>query len=138
MNAVKLTGLLLTVMIFFACEKENKLFFNKNDKTIGCWVNPITVDTLWKYTRAKSLKDNDYGFIFYSDQRFVERKNAGWCGTPPISYADFDGTWSKKDSVIDITVKFWGGLADYQWKVISVDDNNLAILKLKEVYRPKI
>lgn len=126
------------MMIIFACQKENEIFFNGTDKIIGCWINPTAVDTLWKYTRSKSLKDNDYGFVFKSDQWFVERKNSGWCGTPPISYADFDGTWTIKDSLINITVKFWGGLADYQWRVISVDDNNLTVHKLKEVYRPKI
>jgi len=63
--------------------------------------------------------------------------DTGWCGTPPIAYSDFDGTWNKKDSVIKITVAYWGGLADYQWKVISVDNNNLTIYRLKEEYHSK-
>lgn len=65
---------------------------------------------------------------------FIERKNAGWCGTPPIAYADFNGSWAKNDSLIDITVDYWGGVANYHWKIISIDNNNLILCKLKEEY----
>ena len=66
---------------------------------------------------------------------FSTNKNAGWCGTPPISYADFEGTWKKSDSTISITVGYWGGLLDYQWKIVSIDNKSLTIVKLQEEYR---
>jgi hypothetical protein len=117
--------LFLSIIILIACEKSNEPIVNDSDKLIGYWINPVAIDTVWKYERANTLKDNDYGFAFKSGQLFVERKNAGWCGTPPISYTDFDGTWTKNDSVINITVGYWGGLADYQWKIILIDNNSL-------------
>lgn len=134
MKTVNKMILFLSIIILIACEKSNEPIVNNSDKLIGYWINPVAIDTVWKYERANSLKDNDYGFAFKSGQLFVERKNAGWCGTPPISYTDFDGTWTKNDSVINITVGYWGGLADYQWKKILIDNNSLTIYRLKEEY----
>jgi hypothetical protein len=125
MKTVNKMILFLSIIILIACEKSNEPIVNDSDKLIGYWINPVAIDTVWKYERANTLKDNDYGFAFKSGQLFVERKNAGWCGTPPISYTDFDGTWTKNDSVINITVGYWGGLADYQWKIILIDNNSL-------------
>lgn len=135
MKTINKLILLLSIVTLIACEKSNETetLVNDSDQLIGNWINPIVIDTIWKYERANSLKDNSYGFSFQSRQLFVERKNAGWCGTPPIAYSDFDGTWTKKDSIIKITVAYWGGLVDYQWKIISLDDKNLTIYRLKEV-----
>lgn len=89
-------------------------------------------DTVFTVDRSYSLIDNAYGFAFKSDGVFVERKNAGWCGTPPITYADFEGTWTVVDSKIIITVAYWGGTADYQWKIISIDSKELKIAVLSQ------
>ena len=70
-----------------------------------------------------SLKKNAYGFGFKTGHSFVERKNEGWCGTPPVTLKDFQGTWAKHDSLIDINVPYWGGTAHYQWKIISLDNS---------------
>ena len=126
--------LLLSVIAVLACEETIEPMADQSDNLIGSWVNPVPVDTCWRYERAYGLNNNDYGFAFQSDQVFVERKNAGFCGTPPITYANFEGTWAKKDSIINISVEYWGGIADYQWKVISVNDQYLTIYKVKEEY----
>lgn len=119
--------LTLILFVLVACDKNDD---NPSDLLIGSWINPIANDSILTFAKANSLKDNDYGFVFNPDQEFIERKNSGWCGTPPISYADFDGSWSKNDSLIYITVGYWGGLANYQWKIVSVDNNSLTIVKL--------
>ena len=126
--------LFLSIIILVSCEKSDELTVNHSEKLIGCWINPIVTDTIWKYEKANSLKENDKGLSFKSGQVFIERKNAGWCGTPPIAYADFNGSWAKNDSLIDITVDYWGGVANYHWKIISIDNNNLILCKLKEEY----
>ena len=63
----------------------------------------------------------------------MERRNAGWCGTPPVVYADFDGNWTIKDSLISITLNHTEGLIYYEWQVISVDQNNLTLYKKSTV-----
>lgn len=126
--------LLLSICILIACEKANEPQSTDTDNIIGYWINPVVTDTIWKFERASSLKDNDYGFSFKSGQLFVERKNVGWCGTPPITYGDFDGAWSKDDSIINISVDYLGGIADYQWELVAVDNNNLTFYKMSEEY----
>jgi hypothetical protein len=126
--------LLLSLIILIACEERSESIVIGSDELLGNWINPVVADTIWTFERAELLKNNDYGFSFKSAQLFVERKNAGWCGTPPISYADFDGSWTANGSVINITVGYWGGEAVYQWKIISIDNNHLTIYRLKEEY----
>jgi hypothetical protein len=84
--------------------------------------------------KSNKLKENEYGILFKSNGKLTERKNSGWCGTPPISYADFNGYWEEHNSIIEIKVDYWGGLADYQWKIISVDNDILTVYKISEDY----
>ncbi len=137
MRSLRKVTLLLFVVVLISCDKANEPKLNNSDELIGYWINPVAVDTAWKYERANQLKENESGFSFQSGQLFLERKNAGWCGTPPITYADFDGTWAQSDSLIDITVAYWGGVAKYQWKIVSVSNDVLIISKLKEQYQSK-
>jgi hypothetical protein len=82
------------------------------------------------------LVDNEYGIVFNSDGNILERKNAGWCGTPPLIYNDFNGTWEIKDPTIKIHVAYWGGMADYSWKIITIDNNELNIVPIESIYHP--
>lgn len=125
---------IFSVILLSSCEKINTpTSFNK-DALIGNWVKPVLIDTVWKYERANALNTDDYGFAFNADQSFIERKNSGWCGTPPISYANFNGSWSIQDSLLNITVDYWGGEAKYQWKIISFEGDKLSIYKIDEDY----
>ena len=101
---------------------------------IGNWVSPLYIDSLVQYTRAGGLKDDDYGISFKSENILIERQNAGWCGTPPISYANYGGTWSKTGDIIDISVDFWGGKVNRKWKVITIDEKSLTIYPVKTEY----
>jgi hypothetical protein len=134
MNVIFKFFLLLSVSGLISCEKSNYPIINDSDKLLGYWINPVIVDTVWQYERANSFVMDAGGISFQSGQLFVERKNAGWCGTPPISYSNYDGTWTKSASLINVTVGYWGGLAYYQWKIISVDNKNLTIYRIKETY----
>jgi hypothetical protein len=94
----------------------------------GYWEAPQYTDSLVTYSSCSSLPDNDYGFAFMEEGVFLERKNAGSCGTPPITYADYEGTWSISDSLISISVPYWGGSIQYSWKLVSVNQNELKII----------
>jgi hypothetical protein len=132
-SPVRLT-ILLFVLILIACEKNNENQAANPDQLIGSWFNPQHNDSIVTFERSEGLVDNEYGFSFNEDKTFIERKNAGWCGTPPILYADFDGTWTKNDSIIEITVGYWGGTADYTWKIVSIDETLLKIIILEQDY----
>lgn len=129
--------LLLFSITLIACEETIEPKVDSLNPIIGSWINPQYTDTLWRYERANALKDEGPGFTLKPEWLIVERKNTGWCGTPPITYGNYDGTWAMKDSLITITAEYWGGKADYQWKVISVDDRYLVLYKVKEEYQVK-
>ncbi len=126
--------ILLFAFSIIACEKNIENTAPENDHLIGSWFNPRYNDSIATFERSEGLVDNEYGFSFNEDNTFIERKNAGWCATPPIFYADFEGTWTKKDSILDITVGYWGGTADYTWKIVLIDESTLKIIRLKEEY----
>ena len=78
--------------------------------------------------RAGELDEHKYGFVLKQDGTFIERKNSGWCGTPPIAYANYEGTFEVvSDSLLNITVGYWGGMMTYQIRVVSLDQEDLAI-----------
>jgi hypothetical protein len=138
---MKIRGFLFGLLFSFAwsaCE-ENLIIENEKkgshlEDVVGNWIHPQYNDSTVTYERSGNLADNDYGFSFRKDGVFIERKNIGWCGTPPICYGDFDGTWTQNDSVLNINVAYWGGMADYKWKIVSVDIYHLTIMKLEENY----
>ena len=77
---------------------------------------------------SQKLEDNHYGFIIKKDGTFIERKNLGGCGTPPISYGNYEGSWSEiSDDILEIDVGFWGGVTTYKIQILSVNDSELKI-----------
>lgn len=128
------TLLLFSLVGLSSCENDIELKSDETELLIGHWISPVYIDTLVQYTRAEALKENDYGISFNPGNSLVERQNAGWCGTPPISFANYNGTWSKTGNIIDVCVDFWGGKATHTWKVIAIDPNILTIYPVKSEY----
>lgn len=122
----------LTTVMLSCSLNDNTLY--EDDPLVGSWIEQEYLDSTFVMKRAAALKENDYGFTIAANQKFRERKNAGWCGTPPISYADYDGTWQYKDSILQIEVEYWGGMATYSWKVLQVDQDELIIYPVKQEY----
>lgn len=120
--------------LLFSCKKDNEILVNSDNKLIGYWSNPVYSDSTCKYERVGALKDEQYTLFFNENFTLVERKNVGFCGTPPITYGNFDGTWSIDKNLIKIEVGYWGGTASYEWKIISADDKYLTIYRIKEDY----
>ena len=118
----------ILLIMFAGCEK-NSLFTENND-LLGVWINRQNGDGYITFERTNSLKANEYGLSFGQDGNFLERKIDGWCATPPVSYSNYEGTWSFADSTINISVAFWGGTMDYKWKLIKIDNEHLKISEL--------
>jgi hypothetical protein len=124
---------LLAVMLI-SCEMVDEDYANTSDLLMGSWINPQYEDSIVTYSKATELLTDQYGFTFNVDYSFIERKNAGWCGTPPITYADFTGVRIENDSIVDISVDYWGGTAEYKWKVLSIDNQAMKIIQLSADY----
>jgi len=126
--------LLFGLVCLVSCENGIDLKSDEAELLIGHWISPEYIDTLVQYTRAEALNENDFGISFNPGNSLIERQNAGWCGTPPISFANYNGTWSKTGDIINISVDFWGGKANHQWKVIVNDTKTLTIYPVKSEY----
>jgi len=125
---------ILFFSVLYSCKKtDNQLPVPEGLE--GVWSNRVVENSFVKFDRTTTLPKDDYAIAFQENQVLVERKNAGWCGTPPITYGNFQGSWTENDSIIKITVDNWSGLADYEWKIISITENHLYILPLSENYR---
>lgn len=126
----KWLGMILSVVFLASCAEmyEPSEMLGENEEIVGTWVEESLEDQVTTLKRAEELAQDQYGFIIREDGTFTERKNAGWCGTPPISYDNFEGTWEAlSDSLLDITVGYWGGTITYQMRIVSLDEQYLRI-----------
>ena len=121
----------LMIMVFLvSCEKEflEADALGENAGIVGNWIEEGYREDTTLLKRAGELDKVKYGFTINEDGTFIERKNSGWCGTPPISYANYDGTWEAvSDSLLNITVGYWGGMMTYQIRIVSLVGEDLAI-----------
>lgn len=122
--------LLFVVVSLTACESDMAELeaLGLNSGIIGTWIeDEYRGDTLLLY-RAGDLDEHMYSFTIRDDGTFIERKNAGWCTTPPITLDNFEGTWEAvSDSLLDIKVAYWGGMMTYQIRIITLNGDELAI-----------
>lgn len=122
-------------IVFTSCVKNDEVLPEMYDTLLGNWTNMEWNESYVSYKKTEVMPTDNYAFNFGKENKFSEHKNAGWCGTPPITYGNFNGTWSLNDSVITIKSTYWGGYANYEWKIISIDNNNLKIKIIKEEYQ---
>ena len=125
--------ILFPFLLLVSC--NNDIEINESDLLIGNWINPVVNDTIYIFERSLKLQEDAYGLTFDVSCKFTERTISGWCATPPVSYTDNEGEWSRNDSIISVSTIYWGGLVDYKWKVISVDKSILKIYKISQTYR---
>ncbi len=121
--------LLIFTSFLPSCEKDN-IEIDPGNLLIGVWINDGYSDDLTIYKRSDEFTDN-YCYQFNSDGTLTERQNVGWCGTPPITYADYEGTWEiMNDTLINITVGSWNGDRSYRLDIESVDSEALKVIIL--------
>jgi hypothetical protein len=121
--------LFLLSSLFFSCTKE-QIKIDPDNLLIGVWVFSEYKDDITIFKRDQEFTDNDC-LKFNSDGTLIERKNSGWCGTPPISYANYDGTWSiENDTLIQVKVGYWGGTTSYKLDIESISPTTLKVITL--------
>jgi hypothetical protein len=126
----KICLLLVGMLALLSCEKElsDTKALGENAGVVGTWVEKNPEQDMLLLERSSGLDPSKYGFTLRENGEFIERKNAGWCGTPPIAYDNFEGTWEAlSDSLLEITVGYWGGTMNYQIRIVSLEQDLLAI-----------
>ena len=122
-------------LALFSCRKDNIYIQEGNTELIGSWINPQYTDTIVTYSRANNLVENQYGITFQSGDKLVERQNSGWCGTPPVTTADYEGTWNQDGSLVHIKVGYWGGISIQTWKIVSLNNETLTVYIAESSYQ---
>ncbi len=131
MKTILKTVLLLVLVATIGCSQENEVIpINTSDKLIGHWVDPIYSGSELQLTRASSLKNNEFGISFLEKTLCVER-SSGWCGTPPLSFMDFKGTYTKNDLIIIISIdNGLNGTQNIRWVIKTLDDKTLIMERI--------
>ena len=124
-------ALLAISLLLVNCSKdENNI--DPDNLLIGVWNYSDFNDTVYSYVRSQDFIDN-YGYKFNRDGTMIERRNSGWCGTPPIAYADYPGNWTLiNDTLIQINVGYWGGSMSYKIKIKYLDSTSLKAVYVYE------
>jgi len=127
-------NLIIIGILFFisiGCSKDN-IQIDPDNLLIGTWKYSDFNNNDNIYIRGNEFIEN-HCYKFNSDGTMTERKNSGWCGTPPISYADYSGTWNIiNDTLIQINVGYWGGTIKYKLDIQSIDSNVLKVSYVSE------
>ena len=125
--------LIAIIFALFVGSCNQPMDSNEDNQTFNylyrTWVRVGYEESISILRKSEKLDENEYGFIVHPDGKFTERKNAGWCGTAPISYTNYEGQWKKlSDSLLEITVGYWGGTTSYQMEIVSLSSDELKIL----------
>ncbi len=123
---MKIVLLISVFVVLISCKNTTSPAYSGNLN--GTWVDSGYEENVRIFIKTHGLDENKYGFTFYGDGKLIERKNVGWCGTPPIAYANFEGNWDfvTSDSLA-INVGYWGGKIAYKLKIVSIDESVLKI-----------
>ncbi|MCL1933814.1 MAG: hypothetical protein FWF53_08425 [Candidatus Azobacteroides sp.] len=119
-------------MVMTGCDKSEVNTEVNTGLTAGHWIRPTYTDnsdgkTYISYEKSDTFSVNSEGIQFLNDGTLIERKNASFCGTPPIIYADYSGNWLIQNDSVIIDVAYWGGMEHRVWKIIRVTNASLKI-----------
>lgn len=102
------------------------LLHGLNNDLYGTWVDAGLKDSLYIMHKAAAFEEDNGGFAIYPNGVFVTRGNAGWCGTPPISYQNYNGSWNfESGSLLNVNAGYWGGTNNYKIKIVSLTETEL-------------
>jgi hypothetical protein len=128
MYNMKISALLYVLLIFTSACRESPLIPENENQIYGVWIDESWSDNTRILKRSDEFQQDKYGFMIFSSGKFIERKNSGWCGTPPIAYENFEGEWEfEEDDILKIEVGFWGGVAEFKFRIVSISFNELQI-----------
>jgi hypothetical protein len=135
---MKKTFLIFSIIfvVFFSSCKQNENAIDPQNPLIGTWVYTDyeqinSTEYVTVYSRKPSFDNNNSGISFKANNQLIERKNIGFCGTPPISYGEYNGSYSLKDKQITTESDSWNGKTTERYEIVSIDDKLLKIKQLR-------
>ena len=110
--------------------KETGILFQK-------WVFVDSNEEGGRYESRPQWQEDQSGMEFMKDGTMVIRQNAGWCGTPPITYSNFSGTWTKiSKTELALEHEYWGGTIKSTLTIVKLNKKELLVkFKMQEIIR---
>jgi hypothetical protein len=122
-----LTALLLLSAVF-TTDYPATLHQIDKEALINTWVQDGYEDGKIVYSRHDDFVPDRPGVAFKNDNKLFKRQNAGWCGTPPITYRNYSGTWEwTSDTQLTMRYQYWGGEAELDWQIHSLTSEQMVI-----------
>jgi hypothetical protein len=118
---MKKLSVLLFLVILFSCEENEQIIENL---FIGNWSHAIYNAETTTFTRVKSLQNEDYGISFKENGNFIEH-TSGWCGTPPLTFFNIEGTYQLENTLIRISTQSYP--TTYAWRILSLTATELVV-----------
>lgn len=121
---IKNCFLVLITIVFLSSCQENSLNINPNNLLLGNWSNATFDGEKTIFNRVNNLPSDSYGISFKDEDVFIER-SSGFCGTPPLTFFNVDGTWTTNNNLIEVNKV--GNPSSFMWKIISLNEKELIV-----------
>ncbi len=77
------------------------------------------------YSRLDSLSGDQDGYLFGSDG-VLQVRNAGPCGTPPLTFSNYEGSWAEQAlNHLVLMHDLAGELREFSLVILSLDEHEL-------------
>lgn len=103
---------------------NNEILIDQDNLLIGNWVLPNYNGEETTFTRGNSLPNEASGVSFITDGEFIER-TSGWCGTPPLTFFNVEGTFLLENTLITISTNSYP--TNYAWRIVSLTKDELVV-----------
>lgn len=120
--------ILMLATLILSCESNSS--FNEtveidpNNLLLGSWVEPVYDNETTTFKRSNALPEEGYGITFNTNGVFIER-TSGWCGTPPLSYFNVNGSYTKQDNLINVYTQSFP--SSFGWRIIEITETKLVV-----------
>jgi hypothetical protein len=123
--------LILLLFVLISANQKQQTFSKK--QLIGIWLfeENTSSENSASLTKSKKFKEEEPGIQLKKNGKLVKRQNSGKCATPPISFANYEGTWKMTgESTLTVKYEFFDGTIEEDWKIIETNKNKLKIIVL--------
>lgn len=115
--------IVLFAFLLFSCENNDPII-DADNLLLGYWIEPTYTEETTTFKRSSAFSNDAGGISFAINGDFIER-SSGWCGTPPLSFIDYKGSFEIEDTLIKITSGLYP--TTFQWRIVSVSENELVV-----------
>jgi len=123
---LKLLYICIITTVLLSCQKSDEIEIDSENLLLGVWTNQVynSNTNTTTFERVEQLPNEKYGISFHENGTYINR-SSGWCGTPPLTFFNIEGTFVLKKDIIKVSIQDFSG--DFQWKIIELNESKLIV-----------